>query len=176
MKGLVVVLLALVFAGLAAWYFYAASGSPPPAGIISMERAEEVGAIYEEARNTPDLDLLDRIYSADALIHDCSLPEDIVGLDALKAYYQGNHDGFPDLSMQVHDMFLAQEKIAFLWTFSGTHTGDMRGMPATGRSVSFSGVAIDRIVDGQIVEEWVYFNVLDLMQQLGMQLVPVEGG
>ena len=148
----------------------------PPAEMIPMETAEEIGAIYEEARSTPDLDLLDQIYSADAVIHDASMPEDIVGLEALKAYYQESHIGFPDLSMQIHDVFPAGDNVVFFWTFGGTHTGDLRGMPPTGRSVSFSGVAIDRIVDNQIVEEWVYFNVLELMQQLGMQLVPVEEG
>jgi steroid delta-isomerase-like uncharacterized protein len=128
-----------------------------------------------EARNTPNLSLLDDIYAEDVVVHDAGVPDDIVGREALKAYYEGSHIGFPDLRMEVGETFFAEDKIVFPWTFHGTHTGDLRGMPPTNQSVSFSGIAIDRIQDGLIVEEWVYYNLLDLMQQLGMQLVPAEG-
>ena len=71
-------------------------------------------------------------------------------------------------------MSAAQDRIVYVWRIDATHTGDLRGMPPTGQTVSFSGVAIDRLEGGQIVEEWVYFNLLDLLQQLGMQVVPGE--
>ena len=152
--------------------FVVLSCQAPPPEIVSMETAEEIGAVYAEARNTPNLDLLDTIFAADAVIHDCSAPEDIVGLEALKAYYQETHTGFPDFTIQIDEVFPAQNRIVVFWTIHGTHTGDLRGMPPTGSAVSFSGVAIDRLEGGLIVEEWVYFNMLDLLQQLGMQVVP----
>jgi len=58
------------------------------------------------------------------------------------------------------------------WTITATHAGNLRGLPPTGKPLRFSGIAIDRVANGKIVEEWVYFNVLDLMQQLGFTLVP----
>jgi steroid delta-isomerase-like uncharacterized protein len=148
----------------------------PPPEMISVERADEIAAVWVEARNTPNLDLLDQIYSPDVVVHDCSAPEDILGLESLKAYYQESHVGFPDFRAQVDEVFPAKDRIVFLWTIEATHTGDLRGMPPTGRSVSFSGVAIDRVEADQVVEEWVYFNLLDLLQQLGMQVVPGEQG
>jgi predicted ester cyclase len=45
-------------------------------------------------------------------------------------------------------------------------------IPPTGKSFRFSGVAVDRIVEGKIAEEWVYFNVPDILQPLGFRLVP----
>lgn len=98
-----------------------------------------------------------------------------MGLAALKAYYLESHAGLPDFTIRFEDMFPAQDKIVYFWCIDATHTGDLRGMPPSGRTVSFSGVAIDRIEGGRIVEEWVYFNVLDLLQQLGMQVVPGGG-
>ncbi len=59
-----------------------------------------------------------------------------------------------------------------MWTITATHTGLLHGIPPTGKSVRFSGMAIDRVVKGKIVEEWVYFNMLDLLQQLGFSLTP----
>jgi hypothetical protein len=45
-------------------------------------------------------------------------------------------------------------------------------IPATGKKVRFSGVAIDRVVKGKIVEEWVYFNAPDFLLQRGSSVVP----
>jgi steroid delta-isomerase-like uncharacterized protein len=142
---------------------------------ITPELVDEIGSTYLQARNTPDLSLLDNIYAQDVVVHDASAPEDIVGLEALKAYYEGSHTGFPDFRMELGEAFWAEDRIVFPWTVHGTHTGDLRGMPPTNQSVVFSGIAIDRIEAGRIVEEWVYFNLLDLLQQLGMQVVPAEG-
>ncbi|MCJ7627628.1 MAG: ester cyclase [Longimicrobiales bacterium] len=177
MKGLAAVAVILVAVGV--WTFVRTSDNPPPAEmtdaeVISTERADEIGAIYAEARNTPNLDLLDEIYSEDVVVHDYTAPEEILGLETLKAYYRESHAGFPDFKMGIEEVFPAGDRIVFRWRIDATHTGDLRGMPATGKAVTVSGVAIDRIEGGQIVEEWIYFNLLDLLQQLGMQVVPGE--
>lgn len=133
-----------------------------------MERAQAIASRYLEARNTARLDLLDDIYATDVVVHDCSAPEDIVGLDALKAFYGETHAGFPDFRVRWEDVLAVEDRIVFHFLIEGTHTGELRGMSATGRSVRFRGVAIDRLEEDRIVEEWVYFNVLSLMQQLGV--------
>ena len=69
-------------------------------------------------------------------------------------------------------MLISRNHIVFRGTIEGTHTGDLRGMPPTGRHVTFACVAIDRVEGGKIVEEWVYFNVLDLLTQLGVSPPP----
>ncbi|MBN1459126.1 MAG: ester cyclase [Armatimonadetes bacterium] len=141
-------------------------------GVVSEELAQSVATRYLEARNTADLDLLDDIYAQDVVVHDCSAPEDILGLDALKSFYAASHEGFPDLRVVFHDVLVSRDHIVFRGAIEGTHTGDLRGMPPTGRHVSFPCVAIDRIEGGKIVEEWVYFNVLDLLTQLGVSPPP----
>jgi steroid delta-isomerase-like uncharacterized protein len=144
---------------------------------VTAEQAQALASQYVEARNTPDLDLLDEIRSgpADVVVHDASAPEDIVGLAALKAFYAQTHDGFLDFTIRFDETGTAQDRIVYYWTIDATHTADLRGIPPTGRFVSFSGVAIDRLENGLIVEERVYFNPLDLLTQLGMQVVPGEG-
>jgi predicted ester cyclase len=42
------------------------------------------------------------------------------------------------------------------------------GIPPTGRSFRAAGIVIDRIVDGQIAEEWETRDSLGAMQQLGI--------
>ncbi len=149
-------------------------GSAP--ATITQEEADGIAERYREARNTTNLDLLDAIYDPEVVVHDCSAPEDIHGLDALKRYYAESHAGFPDFRIEFEKPIVAGDTVVFRWTIEGTHSGPLRGLPATGSRVRFSGVAIDRVLDGRIVEEWVDFNVLDLMLQLGFRLEPPAAG
>jgi len=146
--------------------------------VITEEEAKAIHNLYVEARNTVNLDLLDEIYAEDVVVHDCSAPEDIIGLDALKEYYSHTHKAFPDLHATIDEIIVKGDKIICVWTFSGTNTGSLHtalgDMPATGNKVQFSGVVIDRVEEGKMVEEWVYFNVLHLLQQLGFTLTPPQ--
>ena len=134
---------------------------------VTKEFAMEVASQYTKARNTANLDLLDNIYAEDVIVHDCSAPEDIRGLDALKSFYEASHAGIPDFKIHFDDVLASEHHIIFRGTVEGTHTGNLRGIPPTGKRISFSCVAIDRIEGHKIVEEWVYFNVLEMLDQLG---------
>ena len=56
--------------------------------------------------------------------------------------------------------------------FAGTHTGMFQGLPPTHRKVEFSGLELNRFVDGRVVEHWFQLDSLTLLQQLGLVLVP----
>ena len=146
----------------------------PVTEVITDEEAMVIGDRYEQARNEVNLDILNEIYHPDVVVHNCSQPEDILGLDALKDQYAVSHTALPDLRITLDEMIVKDDKIVWTWTFSGTNTGPFGELPATGKKIQFAGVAIDRITDGKIAEEWIYFNVLELYQQLGFKVVPGE--
>jgi hypothetical protein len=56
--------------------------------------------------------------------------------------------------------------------FEGTHTGEFQGLPPTHRKVSFSGLELNRFVDGRVAEHWFQMDSLTLLQQLGLVVVP----
>jgi predicted ester cyclase len=56
--------------------------------------------------------------------------------------------------------------------FTGTHTGQFRGLPPTGRKVRFSGLEISRMVDGKAAEHWFQMDTLTMFEQLGLRVVP----
>jgi steroid delta-isomerase-like uncharacterized protein len=141
---------------------------------LTQDEADRIVSIYLEARNAANLGLLDQIYDPAVVVHDCSAPSDILGLDSLKSYYEGSHTGMPDFKCAFDEVLVSGDYLISRWTITGTHTDTLRGLPPTGKAVRFSGLAIDRVIDGKMVEEWVYFNVLDLLQQLGFSLVPPE--
>jgi len=141
---------------------------------ITEEEAKAIGDWYLKARNEANLNLLDNIYSSEVVVHDPSRPENIVGLEALKSQYKDTHTAIPDVKFSMDDLYVKGDKIVWIFTMSGTITGAIHTplgeLPPTGKTFRFSGVAIDRIFEGKIAEEWVYFNVLDILQPMGFTL------
>ena len=95
------------------------------------------------------------------------------GFEGRKMFYGAFISAFPDVYVQVQDLVAEGNKVVTYWAATGTHKGELMGIPATGRSVTVGGMAIDRFEDGKSVEHWEIFDQLSLMQQLGV--VPVPG-
>jgi len=74
---------------------------------------------------------------------------------------------FPDIQVNVEDVFAAGDKVVLRWSGVMTHTGDAPGLPASGRTVRTGGITIARIVDGKIVEGWDHWDQLGMLQQIG---------
>jgi steroid delta-isomerase-like uncharacterized protein len=115
-----------------------------------------------------DLDELDQLVSEDAVDHDAQNPNaGIHGPEGAKrtaAIYRG---AFPDLQITVEDQLAEGDKVVTRWTAVGTQDGDLAGLPASGRSSTVTGMTIDRIEGGKIVESWGNWDTLGMMQQLG---------
>ena len=81
-------------------------------------------------------------------------------------------EGFPDLHVDVQGSSADEHMVAQRILFTGTHTGPFRGLPPTGRRVGFSGIELNRMVDGRVAEHWVQFDAVTLFEQLGLRTVP----
>ena len=62
------------------------------------------------------------------------------------------------------------------YTLGGTHQGEFFGIPASGRRVEISGINIDRVEGGKVVEEWASYDLLGAMRQLGAIPEPGQEG
>ena len=65
-------------------------------------------------------------------------------------------------------MFGAEDRVATAFTFTGTHLGELMGVPATGKRVSVHGTIHSRVDGGRIVEEWELLDLATMYQQLGL--------
>ena len=74
----------------------------------------------------------------------------------------------PDLHAEIHDMFAAGDYVFTELTWSGTHTGEFFGIPATGNPVMHSGIVVRRLEDGKIVESWEMWDDLTFLNTLGL--------
>jgi len=97
-----------------------------------------------------------------------SSPENIVGIEGFKAYYQNYLTGFSAISFTIIDAFGQGDKIVKHWNFKGKHTGDFFGIPATGKSVDVSGTTLVKMKKGKIAQEQDFMDNLAFFTQLGL--------
>jgi predicted ester cyclase len=75
----------------------------------------------------------------------------------------------------VHDVIAEGDKVAARWTLTATHKGEFQGIPPTNKKLTLWGINIDRVAGGKFVEGWVSFDMLSMMQQLGLAPTPKKG-
>jgi predicted ester cyclase len=68
----------------------------------------------------------------------------------------------------INDLLSDGDRFASRTTVTGTNTGDLMGMPATGKRISVEAVDIGRIEDGQAKERWGGLNMYSMLMQLGV--------
>jgi len=122
----------------------------------------------EEVWTHGNLDVLDEYVAED---YELAIPEEnlvLRGPEALKRWVRVLRSAFPDHRMTVHELIAEGDTVAWRWEARGTHAGDALGVPATGRSVVMTGVAIYVIRDGRIVERRGEANLLDMFTQVGL--------
>jgi predicted ester cyclase len=76
-------------------------------------------------------------------------------------------DGFADLRFAIEQQVSEGDRVASQLVMTGTHTGLWAGIPPTGRAVSIRMIAIHRVQQGKIIEDWVLVESLGFFQQLG---------
>ena len=130
------------------------------------ENKAVVRRMYEEW-NKRNLAGIWELYAPDYVYHGTGVFPDL-DLAAMKQMVPAFWTAFPDEHMVVEDMIAEGDKVAYRFTFRGTHQGDFMGIPPTGKQVSVTGITIDRIKDGKVVESWANYDTLGLLQQLGV--------
>jgi predicted ester cyclase len=81
-------------------------------------------------------------------------------------------NAFPDVQFTLDEQIAEGDKVVTRFTAHGTHKGELAGIPPTGKSSTVTGMSVDRIVNGKIVESWGIFDQFGMMQQLGVIPVP----
>lgn len=96
-----------------------------------------------------------------------SLGQQTVGRDAWRHYRDQVRAGSADFTNEVVDLVAVGDRAAVRLRYSGTHTGPLLGLPATGRPFTYSGAAFFTAAGGLLVEAWVLGDLDGLRAQLG---------
>ncbi len=119
---------------------------------------------HEEVWSKGNLAIIDEIYARDFVGH---FPfGQLGGREEIKQRVALHRSSFPDWTEQIEDIIAEGDRVVTRFISQGTHQGEFRGISATGRSVEIGEVAIYRIADGKIAEQWVFPDVVSLLAQL----------
>jgi steroid delta-isomerase-like uncharacterized protein len=86
----------------------------------------------------------------------------------LRAY----HEAFPDLTVRIEQLVVTDDDVAMRYVATGTHSGNFRGHPPTGRRMSTWAVSFLHFAGDQVTSEWVGADYLGLFEQLGLTASP----
>jgi steroid delta-isomerase-like uncharacterized protein len=121
-----------------------------------------------DAFNTGDVSALGDVFAADHVTHDAQNPfTDLPPLERLRSQVAVYRGAFPDLVMTVDAQYEDGDVVVSRWTATGTQTGELAGLPATGREATVAGIQIDRFDGDRMAEGWGCWDALGMLQQLG---------
>jgi len=133
-----------------------------------MSQAEEVLRGIYGAINSGDLGQLEKYVADDYIEHS----DGFQGVEPFQQQIAAFRAGFPDLQVTVDELLVDGDRFASRTTVTGTHTGDLMGMPATGQRISVEAVDIGRIENGLAKERWGGLNMYSMLTQLGVIPAP----
>jgi steroid delta-isomerase-like uncharacterized protein len=119
-----------------------------------------------EAFNAGDTERLLAVVAPDLVMHLAEFPEPIHGRETWREGFELMKRAFPDLEARIDDVVAADDRVAVRVSFSGTHSGEFQGIPATGRRIHYISHEFYRVEDGLIVEEWICSDTASLFRQL----------
>jgi len=125
---------------------------------------------YDEIWNQKNLSVGDELLSDNYVYHD---PDGNLDRDGRGQQIAMTIAAFPDLHWTVEDQIAEGDMVATRLTITGTHKGELMGIPPTDVHAVMAGITLDRIADGKIAETWTIYNKLGMMQQLGV--IPSDG-
>jgi predicted ester cyclase len=146
---------------------------------MSLEKNKAIVRRFIEAYNKRNLDSLDVFVAPDYVDHTNQLQ----GLESLKQLINVGLIGVPDWHETIEDIIAEGDKVWVRLSYTGTHTGEMFGIPPTGNKITATAVDIYRIVNGKLAEYWNVTDRLDLLKpqgiieytEKGKKLFPEEG-
>lgn len=132
-----------------------------------------VRRFYEEVVNTGDVTHL-----AELIAPECVELDGITavrsGIEGMSDHVRGVRMTFPDLHLTVEQQIAEGDWVVTVITARGTHKGTWLGMKPTGRKLVFTGVNVDKVIEGKIVEHGGAANMLGPLLESGALRVVTE--
>src|SRR6476620_7130327 len=127
-----------------------------------------VRRLFDEVWNKGHQQIADELFAQNYNHHDSSTPDLGRGPESEKKRATLYRNAFPDIRFTVEDLVAEGESVTARWSCHGTHKGDLNGIAPTGKQFTISGISVSRLSNGKMVEGWVNWDALGMMQQLGV--------
>jgi len=86
----------------------------------------------------------------------------VFGSGPFKSRTRAVHAAFSSIEVELEELVIDRDRIAWRWRLSGTHTGAFAGVAATGRRVTLRGVNFQRVESGRVAEHWTLADLAGL--------------
>jgi steroid delta-isomerase-like uncharacterized protein len=135
---------------------------PPP----DPEANKAVIERWLELWNTQDLTIADEVFATDFVPHMPHFP-DIIDVESYKAEVANTPTTISDFHATFEDIVAEGDKVVARFTATGTAQGEIMGIPVDGVPYTNTWIVMFRFADGKIVEEWVQYDLLGVLEQFG---------
>ncbi len=131
-----------------------------------MDNKSIVKAYIEKIVNTGNIDIIDQFISADytEVYNSKRYP---IGIEGAKEHIIGVRKTYPDLELTINQQIAEGDWVATYYTMRGTHAGTWMGIKPTGKKLEVTGVNIDKIIDGKLVEHGGAANLFEGLLDIG---------
>jgi steroid delta-isomerase-like uncharacterized protein len=135
---------------------------------MSTEENKKISwRLQEEVFGQGKLESVDELLAPDYISHAPGDPELSRGPEVIKQIVRAYHSAFPDINFAVEKQVAEGDMVVTRWIARGTHRGEFMGVPPSSRRIEVSGMSMDRISGGRIVENWNNWEALEMMRQIG---------
>lgn len=124
---------------------------------------ERVEALF----NRGEVDRIEEFVTPDFVNHEAWEGED-PGYEGFRIRMKRLHAAFSELHMEVHEVIAEGDLVAYRATLSGVHSGELLGLPPTGKRFSAQHFHMLRMREGKASEHWAVRDDLGMLQQLGV--------
>ena len=132
-----------------------------------MKSAERIKYFYETIISENQIERMAEFISPECCV---KMGEKLipVGIDGMKEHIKATKQTYPDYRMKIIKQFCDGDYVISEFIMEGTHKGEWIGIKPTGKRLVFTGVDIDKVIDGLIVEHGGAVNTFETLFEAGM--------
>jgi steroid delta-isomerase-like uncharacterized protein len=135
---------------------------------MSIQENKDIARRFIQVWGHGSLDLIDELAAPSLSVQYPVIPQVVRGTGMFRRVMEGFRSAFPDSALAVEEVIAEDDRVVIRWRFSGTHQGSLMGIPPTGKPVSWTGITVYRIVEGQVVDERGEEDFLGFFRQIGL--------
>jgi steroid delta-isomerase-like uncharacterized protein len=133
---------------------------------MAAENKAIVERYYAEGLTKGNVTGIGHLIADEMVAHAPGFPA-IEGRTAFLNSIQTFREAFTDFHGDIEDIIAEGDRVLVRWTESGTHVREWAGIAPTGKAMTWTGMSLYRLEQGQIVEMWAQMDTLGLLRQLG---------
>jgi predicted ester cyclase len=127
---------------------------------------------FDEIWNHASWDTAEELFAPEYVNHDPYNPEQGTGPEGFRERVEGYRSVLHGFDLRILHQVAEGDMVETHWSLAGSHGGPLEGVAPTGKQLYVEGQLLSRITDGKFVEEWVNWDILGLLREIGAVPAP----